>query len=129
MNTATKENRKFGLIVGGAFMALAAYRFYKMGHINPLLAGIGITLITAGLIVPQWLTRPRRGWEKLGEVLGYINTLVLLTLVYVFVVTPLALINRLLGNDPLKLKSSPQTDTYWEPNNNDGDKTQMNRQF
>lgn len=43
-------------------------------------------------------------WYKLAEGLGWFNSRVLLTLIYYLIVTPIALLFRLFGNDPLLLK-------------------------
>jgi hypothetical protein len=52
-------------------------------------------------------------WDKIGYVLGIINTFVLLTLFYFVILTPLGLVMRLFGKDMLKLKRNKH-DTYWE---------------
>lgn len=44
------------------------------------------------------------GWYKLAEGLGWVNSRVLLSIVYYVVVTPIAVLFRLFGNDPLLLK-------------------------
>ncbi|HBQ59112.1 MAG TPA: hypothetical protein DD671_05660 [Balneolaceae bacterium] len=45
-------------------------------------------------------------WYKLAEGLGWFNSRVLLSLVYYVVVTPIALLFRLFGNDPMRLKDN-----------------------
>ncbi|WP_342644928.1 SxtJ family membrane protein [Mucilaginibacter sp. CSA2-8R] len=127
MKAPLKENRDLGLLVGAAFMVIALYKWHKHSLAMPWFAAISGVLIFSALIVPQWLTWPRKGWEALGKALGYINTLVLLTLVYVVIVTPFGLISRLLGNDPLKLKTGPTADNYWKMIDND--QTQLEQQF
>lgn len=48
-------------------------------------------------------------WEKLAQILGFINTRILLTaLFYVFLV-PIAAISRLFSKDPMKLKNPKGT--------------------
>lgn len=127
MKTRFKENRDFGLLVGAAFIVIALFRLYKQMLGAPWLAAVGLLLMLFALALPQWLTWPRKGWEALGKVLGYVNTLVLLTLVYAIIVTPFGLISRLLGNDPLKLKEDARADTYWKMIDND--QAQLEQQF
>lgn len=43
-------------------------------------------------------------WYKIAEVLGWINARILLSLIYFLVVTPVGILFRLFGNDPLLLK-------------------------
>lgn len=45
-------------------------------------------------------------WYKLAEGLGWFNSRVLLSLVFYLIVTPIALLFRLFGNDPLLLKDT-----------------------
>lgn len=62
--------------------------------------------LIAGLLsfIPPVGNRMVWGWYKLAEGLGWFNSRVLLSLVYYLIVTPIALLFRLFGNDPLLLK-------------------------
>lgn len=62
--------------------------------------------LIAGLLsfIPPVGDRMVWGWYKLAEGLGWFNSRVLLSLVYYLIVTPIALLFRLFGNDPLHLK-------------------------
>ena len=53
-----------------------------------------------------------RGWMKLAHVLGWVNTRIILSLVYFLIVTPLALIFKVIGKDPMCRKFDEQ-DSYW----------------
>jgi hypothetical protein len=108
-----KQNKKFGYLVGLSLIALAVIRLLLKHRYGWLLPGSGITLLFFTLLMPQWLTPLRWLWEKLGHVLGIINTYVLLTLVYFLVLTPLSMAMRMFGKDILKLKRNKQN-TYWE---------------
>lgn len=46
------------------------------------------------------------GWYKLAEGLGWFNSRVLLSLVFYLIVTPVAVLFRLFGNDPLLLRDT-----------------------
>ena len=64
-------------------------------------AAIGTVLVLLGLVRPSLLTRPAAAWWRLAHVLGYINTRILLTLLYFFLLTPMGLIWRAIGKDPM----------------------------
>jgi hypothetical protein len=66
-----------------------------------VLASLGGALVLPALVVPRLLGPVERAWMKLAAVLGAVNTRILLTLVYVLVVTPIAWLRRL-GGDPLR---------------------------
>jgi hypothetical protein len=58
------------------------------------------------------LTAAWAGWKKIAHVIGTFNARVLLTVFYVLLVTPIALILRAVA-DPLRL--ARHSDTYWLP--------------
>jgi MFS family permease len=111
---AIKQNRKFGYTVAIAFLVLAAFHIFLRHHLawRWVFAAAMVLLILA-FVKPVWLTPLRLVWDKIGHVLGIINTHVLLTLFYFVILTPLSLIMRLFSKDILKLKYNKQ-DTYWE---------------
>ena len=51
----------------------------------------------------------------LGEALGWINTRIILGLVYYGLVTPMGVMMRLLGRDPMRRRFEPAANTYRVP--------------
>jgi hypothetical protein len=96
------HERSFGLSVGGVLTAIAAYLAWR-GRIEraALIGGIGVTLVTLGLLAPRLLKWPSAVWWKFAMVLGYVNARVILTIAFVIVLTPVGLVWRLIGHDPL----------------------------
>lgn len=68
-----------------------------------------ITRTTSGPRLPSALVR---AWLGLGQLLGWINTRILLALVFFAVITPLALVFRLVGRDALALRLKTRA-SYW----------------
>jgi hypothetical protein len=110
---ARRENRNFGLIIAGGLGALTVVRFIWSGAVAWWLVGIGVGFLVAGLMVPDWLNPVRKIWMKLAAVLGFVNSRILLTVVFVGVVTPIALVLRLLGRRPLVLTRDGAA-SYWQ---------------
>ena len=50
---------------------------------------------------------------KVAHAIGWFNTKVILTLIYFALITPIAVIMRVLGNDPLNMKTDKKLSTYW----------------
>ena len=111
-----KELRNFGIIapIALAFISLLLY----------LLKGIGvrwiILLISLGLaiflcsIISAGLTRIiYLGLTLVTLPIGWTVSFLLLTIFYFLLLTPLALIFRLAGRDPLNRNFDPDTDSYW----------------
>ena len=107
-------NRSFGLIIAGGCGALALLRYVWSGAVVWWLIGIGLAFLVAGLAVPVWLDPVRKAWMKLAAVLGFVNSRILLTVVFVGVVTPIALLMRLLGRRPFAVTRDRTAGSYWK---------------
>ena len=80
-------------------------------RINSYYQNISLMLIGSLILAiskPGLLLYPYRAWMKLGHILGWLNSRVILGLVFLIVLQPIALIMRILGHDPLKTKKLPQ---------------------
>lgn len=106
LNPSPKQLREFGLLIGIAFPVL-------LGWLLPALHGatfrtwtlwISLPALVLGLFVPRLLALPYKAWMALGHALGWINSHLILGLVYAVVLQPIALIMRLVGHDPLRRK-------------------------
>jgi hypothetical protein len=70
-----------------------------------------------------------RGWYRrsrwFGHQMGRIMGAVVLTLLFFLVLTPLAVVLRLMKRDPLGLKPEPGMASYWTPSRAPGDFERM----
>lgn len=110
------SNRSFGLTVGGIFLAIAAARSWWVGELTTFVTVclvIGAPLVILAAVAPGTLTLLNRGWMQLGVLLAKVMNPVIMFLVFIFAVTPTALIRRVLGYDTLRLKDNPKTTSYW----------------
>lgn len=53
-----------------------------------------------------------KAWMRFAHALGWVNTRIILSFVYFLIFTPLALIFRLMGKDPMDRRSEAM-DSYW----------------
>jgi len=113
-NLATrKELRKFGLLVGAVFTAIGLWPLVFRGEPLRLWAiGVGGILIACGGILPSLLAPVHRGWMWVGHILGWINTRILLGIVFYGLVTPIGLVFRLLGKDTMRQTFAESSTTY-----------------
>ena len=65
--------------------------------------------------MPKILSPLNRLWFRFGLLLHHIVNPVVMALLFFTTVTPMALIMRLLGKDPLRRKFDPEADSYWIP--------------
>ena len=108
------QEKSFGKAVGGFLLLLAAVLWWR-GRIPTaqVLASVGTVLVVLGLTAPKLLKYPSMAWWKFAMVLGYVNARIILTIAFLIVLTPLSLIWRLLGRDPLAV--SKQRWPGWSP--------------
>ena len=99
-----KQLRQFGIIVG---LGIPLF----LGYIIPFLGGhffrtwtlwIGLPILILGLIKPNLLYYPYKAWMALGHILGWVNSRIILGLIFIMVLMPISFIMRLFGYDPLK---------------------------
>ncbi|HET9843056.1 MAG TPA: SxtJ family membrane protein [Gammaproteobacteria bacterium] len=93
--------RKFGLLLGSIFVAL-------FGMLIPVIRSnpypewpwfLAMGFWVPALIYPKALSLVYTYWMKMGEFLGYINTQLLLGLLFFTIITPIGIMKRFFGND------------------------------
>jgi hypothetical protein len=119
LDTGRRALRRFGLVVGGVFLGITVVvawrRGWAPGPVFTALGVLGSALVLLGLVAPVALRPFYRVWMGLAVVLGFVTTHVLLTLVFVGVVTPIGLGLRLFGKDLLHRRPDPAAPSYWLP--------------
>lgn len=108
-----KTLRSFGLVVGGIFAFIAVLPMLIHHRSFHLWAAIvAAALILPALAAPVVLTWPYRLWMAIGHGLGWLNTRLILGLIYFVVFTPLGLAMRLFGYDAMARRFDSKAETY-----------------
>jgi hypothetical protein len=107
------SDRNFGLVIAAVFL-LVALGPLRHGH-TPRWWALAVAAVFAlvALAKPALLARLNRLWMKLGILLGKIVSPIALGILFYGVLTPLAVVVRLTGKDPLRLKLDSGADSYW----------------
>jgi hypothetical protein len=94
--------RSFGVSVGLVLCAIAALLLWRnrVGRAE-IVGGVGLVLLACGLVHPPLLKWPSGVWWRFSRALGYVNVRILLSILFFFVLTPLSIVWRLAGKDPL----------------------------
>jgi hypothetical protein len=99
------KERSFGISVGTVLLLIAAALVWRGRMFTAeMMGGIGAVLLLLGLTQPRLLKWPSAVWWKFAMVLGYINSRIILTVAFAVILTPLGLIWRLTGRDPLSFR-------------------------
>ena len=102
--------REFGFLIGLGLPLI-------IGWLLPLIFGhefrlwtltIALPFIILSTIKPSLLFYPYKFWMRLGDILGWINSRLILGLIFVIILLPLSIIMRATGYDPLSLKKNKQ---------------------
>lgn len=110
---ATKELRTFGFLVGGIFLVIGLWPLVLRGEELRLWAvSLGGGLVGLGGAFPRLLKPVYTIWMKLGHVLGWMNTRLLLGIVFFGLITPMGLAMRLFGWDAMRRGFANDSPTY-----------------
>lgn len=113
--TDRKEIRRFGLIALLFFGCLCALGLWRQKLIITSLFGVLSFLGLGFLLFPRPLMPIYKGWIKIANFIGKIINTIILTLAYYLVITPSALVKRVLSGRPLPLRPDENMDSYWVP--------------
>ncbi len=109
------ELRQFGFTLAVPFALLAAVSAWRGHTLAPaVLAGLAAALGLLALLAPPLLGPVYKGWMGMAHGLGWFNTRLLLGVVYFVMVTPIGLVMRLTGRDPLDRRLRDR-ESYWIP--------------
>lgn len=117
LDTGVGKLRAFGLSVGAILIGIALLVLWRRDWTPdglPIWLGApGIGLVLFGLILPSVLKPIYRVWMGVAFVLGFVMTHVILTIVFYVMITPIGLVMRVFGRDPLNRSIETSSASYW----------------
>ena len=108
-----KENNKsFGILFFIVFLLIALWPVKDSESIRiwPLI--ISLLFLILGIINSKFLTPLKKGWIKLGEILGKFIAPIVMGFIYFVIITPIGILLRLFGKDLLNIKFNTNK-SYW----------------
>ena len=109
-----KELRNFGLIMAAFIAAIFGLLFpfifgWDISYIPWLLA---ILFLVFSLIYPIVLFPVYRIWTAFGKVVGWINTKIILMVVYYLMFVPIGYVMKLVRYDSMKMRTRTNQESY-----------------
>jgi hypothetical protein len=127
-NPSDRELRRFGMI-GVVVLPLLAFFWGLSAGWIVIFSLVAWIFATAGLAWPRSLKPIFIGLSLVGLPLGFVGGAVGMAVVYFLILTPLALVFRLLGRDALQRRLDHSAQTYWQPRPQSADAAGYFRQF
>jgi len=108
-----RELRNFGLIMGLFLGLIATYLWYRTSGAWVHLGGIAGAFLAIGLVLPVILRPIYVVWMLLARLLAFVNTHVLLALVFYTIFLIIGAAMRLVRYDPLDRRLDSEQESYW----------------
>lgn len=126
MKINKSSNKSFGLVFFIVFIIIAFWPLLNNETYRLWAILISLIFLILGLCNSKLLTPLNIFWFKLGILLGKIVSPVIMAIIFFVVVTPIAIIMRLLNKNLLNLKFN-KNNSYWIEA--DKQKSKMKNQF
>lgn len=112
--TPPNRERSFGISVGAVLLVIAAALIWR-GRVTrgEVVGAVGAVLLIFGYLKPALLKYPSDAWWAFAAVLGWVNARVLLSLLFFVMLTPVSIVWRLTGKDPLSRRRASWRG--WQP--------------
>ncbi|MBL8805764.1 MAG: hypothetical protein JNN22_02865 [Rhodospirillales bacterium] len=107
------SDRNFGFVFAGFCALVGTVKFFT-GH--PWMAywfAASAAFLVVALAAPRLLAPANRLWTKLGLVLYHVMNPLVMGLLYFTVITPMALVIRIMGKDLLRMRRDAAAASYW----------------
>ena len=105
--------KKFGLTMGLCLLVIGLVLFLRHNPLFKAIWAIGLIFFILAQTRAILLKSIYKIWMGLAFCLGWVNTRIILMLVYYLAVTPIGLMMRLLKKDLLNLRLEKDARTYW----------------
>ena len=101
-----RELRKFGFLLGILFSLFIGFIIPYLNSTNFQIWTFFVSafLFSISILNPQKLYIFYKAWINFGDILRFLNSKIILGIIFFLVIHPTAFIIRIFGYDPLKLK-------------------------
>lgn len=107
------SDKSFGLVFAGFFAIVGLWPLFKGEEVRLWALILAALFLAVSFLRPQLLKPLNRVWFLFGLLLHKVVSPLIMGLLFFLTVTPVALLMRMSGKDPLRLKRDPSVTSYW----------------
>ncbi len=130
-NPSRRELTLFGLIwlVFFGIIGLIVLRGSQSAMPAAVLWALAVVVPAVGQLLPGFMRIVYVSMAYAAFPIGFVVSCTILAMVYYLIMTPIGLMMRLFGHDPMTHRFEPDAQTYWLPHEQDDDVNRYFRQF
>jgi len=131
IDSSTRELRKFALAMAIPLALIGGFLLWRQRPYYRYFFVASGLFICPGLLVPVVLTPLHKVWMTFSIIMGWFMTRLILCILFFLILTPIALLLRLLGKDLLDIKfEKTSSESYWLARDSDeSQKRDYTKQF
>jgi hypothetical protein len=107
------SERAFGVVLAAVLVLIGLWPLLDGAGPRPWALALATLFLAAAWLAPRALAPFNRLWFRFGMLLHRIASPLAMAMLFFLTVTPTAIILRLAGKDPLRLKFDCAAKTYW----------------
>ena len=124
------SDKSFGVVFAVVFAIIGVFPMWGGGSPAYWAFGLSAVFLLLALARPGTLKPLNRIWHLVGLGLSKVVNPLVLGFLFFVTITPMALVMRMMGKDPLRLKFDSAAESYWIERTPAGPEPEtMNRQF
>lgn len=103
------KSQVYASMIAIATGLLAVHFIFKISFLDY----VALAILLIALLSYPLAALVSKGWMKFAEGLGFINSKIILSVIFFLFLVPIALIYRLFNTDKLQLKKKPSAKSYY----------------
>lgn len=113
LNRSRTALRNFSLALGILMLCLSGLAWWKSNGIWPVWAVVGCAMIMMAFVTPLLIKPVYLVIASVAAVVGYFLSRIILMLIFLCLVTPISVVMRILGKDPMHRRIDKHRPSYW----------------